>query len=69
MVIVVFLFTEELIKVTQFKKIKYLAKDEIVIELKDYDLKITGECLTISYFYVEELFINGKLKGLELLWK
>lgn len=69
MVIVVFLFTDQLIKITQFKKINYLSKQEIILELVKYKLKITGEDLFITYFYSEEIFIKGKLLKVEILWK
>lgn len=64
-----FLFTEKLIKITQFKRILMLKEDEIVLEMKDYKLQIIGENIKITYFYCEEIFISAKLNGVNVLWK
>lgn len=64
-----FLYVDNVLKITQFKKILLLSSQEIKIALQNYDLLINGNNLNISYFYSEEMFINGHIKGITLLWK
>ena len=51
-------------QIRNFKKLLVCKEDEICLLAGRHQIKITGRCLTISYFATEEVLITGNIQSI-----
>ena len=57
------------ILIQKYIKISEVNENTIIVNLKDYSFKISGNFLKITYFSKEEMKIEGEIKTIEILYE
>ena len=51
-----------------YRNIHSINDNEIVIKMKDYQFRISGEFLKVTYFSKEEMKIEGNIQNIHIIY-
>lgn len=60
-------FTNEYLKVIDFKNIIYMDDNKVHIMFKKFNVKITGSNLEITFYGYKEIIIKGLIINIEII--
>ena len=69
MVISMLFYYYDYLLIQNYKKILEIKDDYILVIMKDYNFKISGEFLKVTYFSKEELKIEGNIENIKIIYE
>ena len=68
MVISMLFYYYDYLLIQYYRNIHSINDNEIVIKMKDYQFRISGEFLKVTYFSKEEMKIEGNIQNIHIIY-